>query len=167
MRLPWNWKTALSSGIYRSPAFLLAGFSHAGTAAGVRAASIEFAVLAAAAGFTGAWLESLNAKPRGLYTRAVVFCFVPAALHLAEFVVHSLAGTPAAGRGIMLSIGLSIVSSSFCWHTMRRGAMLTSAGAPGLLDDLRRMPQLLLSFVTSSFSRSRVFIPSTRENDPG
>jgi hypothetical protein len=78
---------------------------------------------------------------------------VPATLHLTEFIAHSLAGTPGAGRGILLSIGLSIVSSAFCWHTMRRGAMLTSAGAPSYYADLLRMPGLILSFLGLPFGR--------------
>lgn len=153
MRLHWNWKTALSSGIYRSPAFLLAGFTSSGPKAAVSAASIEFLVLAAAAGFTGAWLESLHSQPRSPYTRAVVFCLVPAALHLSEIIAHTLAGTPDAARGIFTSVALSVVSSSFCWHTMGRGAMLTSVGAPCLLDDLRRMPGLVISYLALPFSR--------------
>ena len=153
MPLPWNWKTALSSGLYRSPAFLLAGFTASGSKAAIHAASIEFCVLATAAGFTGAWLESLHGRPRGFYSRAVVFCLVPASLHLSELIAHTLAGTRGAGRGILISMALSVISSSFCWHTMQRGAMLTSAGAPRFRDDLRRMPRLVLSYLALPFGR--------------
>jgi hypothetical protein len=155
MPLAWNWKTALSSGIYRSPAFLFAGFASSGPKAALCAAGVEFLVLAAAAGFTGAWLESLHGRPRTLYTRAVVFIGVPAALHLSELLAHTLAGTPGAARGIMVSIALSVISSNFCWHTMQHGAMLTSAGAPNFLADLRRMPALVVSFLTLPLRRSR------------
>ncbi len=145
-------KTALSSGLYRTPAFLIAGIRSGPTAA-LRAALLEFLLLAAVAGFTGAWLERLRSRPYGLYPRTVVFFFVPATCISPNSRPHSRPDSRLRSRHLRLRGPLCHLHQ-FLWHTMRNGAMLSSLGAPNFLADLRLMPSLIVSYLLVLTRRS-------------
>lgn len=142
----WNWKTALCSGLYRSPAFF---------AKSVQGGFTEFALLAIVAGFTGAWIQRVRLAQNPLWTRVVVLFLVPLCLHLSEAVVHTIAGTPGRKTGILVSMTLSAVSCAFNWHVMRHGAMLAGGRGDSFWTDLRRVPGLILSFLAWIIGRGQ------------
>jgi hypothetical protein len=154
MTPPWNWKTALWSGLYRSPAFLIAG-SRSGLEAALRGAGVEFLLFAAMAGFTGAATQRFRHLQPPWKARAVILGAIPACLHLAEWTTHTLAGTRGRGRGVLISVGMTVLAVSFNWYAMRRGAFLAGREGDSLISDLQRLPAIIWGFLAWILGRGR------------
>jgi hypothetical protein len=72
---------------------------------------------------------------------------LPFANHALEFVVHWMLGTQNLVPSIAASVVFTALSTLFNLFAMRRGALIVGAGHGSLLEDLRRMPGLLMDFV--------------------
>lgn len=145
----WNWKSALLSAVVRGMLFftanLGAGISHA-----IGAMSIESAFYVATAGFYGSVIQSMRrARPPWAATLAVM-AIVPGINHSMEFLLHRAGGTKRIAAGIVASVIFSMFSAVFNLFAMRRGALVVGSGQQPLLDDLRRMPRLLLEFLLAA-----------------
>ena len=150
----WNWKSSLWSGSYRAGAFLIAGWK-SGLAVAMRGASVEFLLFLLISGFTGAATQRFrNAQPPWR-ARLIILCMIPACLHLAEWTTHTLAATRNRGRGVLISISMTVLATSFNWYAMRRGALLAGHEGGSLLSDLKRMPAIVLGFVAWIVGRER------------
>jgi len=150
----WNWKSALWSGLYRSPAFLIAGWK-AGLAAALRGAGVEFLLFAAISGFTGAATQRFRHAQPPWKARLVILGIIPACLHLAEWTTHTIAGTQGRGRGVLISISMTVLAAAFNWYAMRRGAFLAGHEGESLLNDIKRLPTIAFGFVAWIAGRSR------------
>ncbi len=144
----WNWKSAVVSSICRSLIFLAANLA-AGPDAALRAMAVEFAFRAAAAGFFGAMTQAFTGVKPARLADAGALVLVPLLAHIAEFLVHTTAGTPALGVSMAGSIAFSMVTTMFNLHAMRQGALIVGEGSRPLIDDLRRAPALAASFVAA------------------
>ncbi len=142
----WNWKTAVWSGMYRAPAFFIAGYK-SGFAAALRGAGVEFLLFAAMAGFTGAATQRFRNLQPPWKARAVILCLIPACLHAAEWLTHTLAGTKGRSRGVLISIAMTVVAVAFNWYAMRRGALLAGGEGASFFNDLKRMPRIIAGFI--------------------
>jgi hypothetical protein len=150
----WNWKSASLSILLRAPIFLAATI-RGGLAATLSALLTESVFCAITAGFYGAVMQNLrDAEPQWL-TGVFLIVVVPAVFQLLEFALHWFHGTPHLRAAEVVSVGVSAVSSLFNWYAMRRGALLVGGEGTGFGSDLRRLPGLLLAFVTSLPRRAR------------
>jgi hypothetical protein len=142
----WNWKTALFSGLYRASGFVVVSAHHGGASAS-RAGLAEFLLFAAVNGFAGAVVQRVRHLRPLWIARLVVLGLLPAAMHLAEFGLHTALGTPARRSGLVVSICMSLLSETFNWHAMRQGAMLAGGEGASLATDLGRVPALTVSYL--------------------
>jgi hypothetical protein len=144
----WNWKSAWLSIILRGPIFAGAALQR-GLSATLSALLTECAFCAVSAGFYGALVQILrNAEPAWL---SVLFltAVVPGLFQVLEFLLHWLHGTPHLRLAEIASIVVSAVSALFNWYAMRHGALLVGGEGGSFGSDLRRLPGLILNFVTA------------------
>jgi hypothetical protein len=80
---------------------------------------------------------------------------IPVCLHLAEWCVHRLSGTPGRNRGVLISVGMTVLAVSFNWFAMRRGALLAGLEGHSFLEDMKRMPALVVGFLAWVAGRGR------------
>ena len=142
----WNWKTALCSGLYRAPAYVLVSLRY-GTAEAARAGLIEFLLFCVLCGLSGALVQRLKHYRPLWLARLVILVCIPLCIHACEFAVHAASGTAARHSGILTSLVMTAISEAFRWYAMRQGALLTGRTQASLLSDLARMPSLILGFL--------------------
>ena len=137
----WNWKSAISSSILRATIFLVANM-RSGLDAALGAMLAEFIYRAIFAGFYGALTQSFRrVEPHWKGTAAAVVTLVLVS-HSMELAVHWLRGTPNLWTSIGASFCLTVVSTLFNIHAMRRGILVTGENAQSLLTDFRLLPGL-------------------------
>jgi hypothetical protein len=147
--LGWNWKSATLSSLCRAALFFAVNLP-AGLEAGLRAMATEMAFRAVASGVLGSATQAFRvARPAVLATMTALIV-IPAAGHLAEYTVHRLAGTPRLGESIAASVAFSILTTAFNLFAMRRGALIVGDDQASLLDDMRRLPGLIVAFVKAA-----------------
>jgi hypothetical protein len=138
----WNWKSALISALARTVVFAAATRHPAPLSSGA-----EFVLAVSIAGLGGAVAQAFRcARPRPLAV-AISVPGPPLVYHFAEFALHMLLGTPHLAAGLGASIGFSCIASSFTFHAVVEGAMLTGSERTSLVSDLRRLPALIASFL--------------------
>jgi hypothetical protein len=74
---------------------------------------------------------------------------VPALFQAVEFLMHRYHGTPHLRIAEFVSIFISGISSLFNWYAMRHGALLVGGEGRSFSSDLRRLPELIVGFVTA------------------
>ncbi|MPY86377.1 MAG: hypothetical protein GEU99_00470 [Luteitalea sp.] len=142
----WNWKSALLSAGFRSVIFFSANLS-AGLEAAMAAMMTELAFRGITAGFYGALTQAFrHGQPAWLASLSVIL-LLPLCTHTLELVVHWLRGTVRLAESILASAAFTGLSTLFNLFAMRRGALIVGEGRASLVDDLRRLPLLLVSFV--------------------
>ncbi len=142
----WNWKAALLSACIRGSLWFVANLS-AGLDAAVNALLIEGAFYALIAGFYGALIQAFRRAEPPWQATLTVMGLLPAVNHTIEFALHTIGGTEKVGAGVAASICLSIVSAAFNLFAMRRGALLTGEERRSFLEDLRRLPGIVVEFL--------------------
>src|SRR5262245_6055423 len=141
----WNWKAAVTSAAIRATLFFAANVS-AGWRAATGAFAAELVFRASTSGFYGAITEAFaSVRPVWAATLTTVVV-LPAVSHTLEFALHALRGTPELRRSILLSMAFTGLSTAFNLFAMRRGALIVGDGRERLVNDLRRMPRLLVDF---------------------
>lgn len=150
----WNWKTATFSGLYRGPGFALASWNY-GFGEAVRAGVTEFVLFAAMAGFAGALTQRVRLMRPVWVAGLVILVGIPCCLHGMEWVVHKAAGSAARGRGVAISMTMTAVAELFNWYSMRQGAMLAGPEGSPFLDDLKRIPALVVGFLVRATRAGR------------
>ena len=141
----WNWKVAATTAIFRGAACIVA-LRHVDIHARQHFGAVEAAYVLLTAGFFSALQQqSLDIKSSKLAWLAAVIV-VPFTSLGADSLLHVwLNRVNAHALGIGAAI-FTLVSAMFHWHVMRNGAMLVGESSSSLVDDLKRMPKLLLSF---------------------
>jgi hypothetical protein len=143
----WNWKTALWSGLYRSPAFFVAAMK-SGWGPAVRASLVEFLLFASIAGITGALTQRFRKVRPAWLSALLILGLMPLVIHTAELLVHTLARTPNRKTGVLISMCMTAVGVTFNWYCMHHGAFLAGEEGRPFLHDVKRIPRLLLGFIT-------------------
>jgi hypothetical protein len=144
----WNWKAAELSIILRGPIFLAVAVRR-GLAATVSAVLTECVFCAFTAGFYGAIVQNLrDAEPEWL-TILFVTVILPGIFQALEYALHRFRGTPHLRIAEIVSIFVSGLSALFNWYAMRRGALLVGGEGKSFGSDLRRLPGLILRFLTA------------------
>jgi hypothetical protein len=143
----WHWKAALLTAIFRAGACMVALY-HASMHVREHFGAVEAAYVLATAGIFSAWQQqALDIKPRRLAWLIVVLV-IPLGSLAADSALHLWLDS-----GNMRVLGLAaligtVISSMFHWHIMRNGAMLIGDSSHSLVDDLRQMPRLAVTFIT-------------------
>lgn len=142
----WNWKSALLSSVLRASVFFLTNLS-AGLPAAVAAMNTELVFRGITSGFYGTITESLRKAEPAWSAAVAAMILLPLANHSMELLVHWLRGTHNLVSSILASVALTAVSTLFNLFAMRRGALIVGDERRSLLDDLRRLPLLLVEFL--------------------
>jgi hypothetical protein len=145
----WNYKSAVLSTLLRALVFfavnLTAGLE-AATAAVITDLSFRFIL----AGFTGALTQALGRLQPPARGTLAAFVILPAVAHTLEWFVHWWRGTVMLAASVAASLVFTAVSTLFTLFAMRRGVLIVGEGGGSLLSDLRRMPRLVLTFLTAT-----------------
>lgn len=151
-RLPavWNWKAALLSAATRGLLFFAVNAT-AGPEAGLRALATEFVFRAGASGLLGSLTQSLSGVEPPWRAAIAALLLLPAAGHLAEYAVHSAAGTPRLTASVAVSVAFTCVSTLFQLFAMRRGVLIAGPRGQSLDDDLRSLPGIVGLFALSAW----------------
>jgi hypothetical protein len=151
----WNWKSAIFSTLCRSAVFFFANLS-SGFEAATGALITEFLYRSISAGFYGAMTQAFRkSEPRWAAT-LVVLIGVPGVSHAIEFLLHWVRGTPNLRTSIIASLILTLISTSFNLHAMRRGVLVVGQGEQSLGADMRSLPATIWTFITSGFGFARL-----------
>ena len=144
----WNWKSASLSIAIRSTVYFFIAMHH-GHQAGLRAALIEAAYVCLTAGFYSALQQgAMRLRPRWL-ANLVIVAGVPIFAQSIDFLVQHAAGTPNARAASLGMVFWGLLSASFHLHLMRNGAMIVGEEARTFANDLRRIPNLVATFVAA------------------
>lgn len=147
----WNWKAALITAIFRGSACMLA-LQHAHPQAREHFSLVEMTYVLLTAGIFSAWQQQALAIKRRYLAWLVVVIIVPLSSLAVDAAAHSLldhVNAHALGIGALI---FTLVSAMFHWHLMQRGVMLVGEQSRSFLSDIKQIPALLLSFVTSPVS---------------
>jgi hypothetical protein len=144
----WNWKSALLSPLFRGLIFFCANLT-AGLRAAEGALVTELCYRALTAGFYGALTQSFSTAEPAWAATLVALALLPLGSHSLEFAVHVLRHTPNLAVSFTSSICFTALSTLFHLYAMRRGALLVRSGATSLVEDMSRMPRLLVGFIVA------------------
>ncbi|HEX3435714.1 MAG TPA: hypothetical protein VHT24_03030 [Pseudacidobacterium sp.] len=153
----WNWKCAILAALLRGVACILA-LRHAQPLARQHFGMVEMGYVLLTSGMFSGWQQqSLRLKPRYFAWLMVVVVLPLASLGADAFVHLWLDSIKARSLGIG-ALAFTLLSAMFHWHVMQNGAMLVGESSNSLWDDLKRVPNLLLTFVCSPFAGLRTAI---------
>ena len=141
----WNWKAAATSAAIRAVLFFGANLT-AGWRAATGAFAAELVFRICTSGFYGAITQAFASVRPVWAATLTTLVLLPSLSHTLEFAVHYLRGTPELLRSIAISMTFTGLSTAFNLFAMRRGALVVGAGRQSLIDDLRRMPNLIGEF---------------------
>jgi hypothetical protein len=144
----WNWKSALTSSLFRAPLFFFANLS-AGPKAAAGAFFAELVLRSATSGFYGSLTEAIReAEPAWLAGLTAVL-LMPMVNHSLELLVHWLRGTPKLLHSIVASVCFTALSTLFNLYAMRRGALIVGERRQSFAQDMRCMPRLVVGFLAA------------------
>jgi hypothetical protein len=147
----WNWKCALLSAVARSSLYL-AAMARTGMRGGLSVVLVEIAYVTLTAGaYAGMQQRALGFRSRLLGNMTIVIA-VPCLAQILDWLTHRATGSAAPARAMLAVSVFAIISALFHLYVMRRGIFLTGPIGRSLLDDFRRMPRLLASFVLAPVS---------------
>jgi hypothetical protein len=144
----WNWKSALTSSLFRAPIFFLVNLP-AGPRAAAGAFVTELALRSITSGFYGSLTESIREAEPAWLAGLTAALFMPLANHSLELVVHWLRGTPRLAHSILASVCFTFVSTLFNLYVMRHGALIVGEKRQPFSQDMRRMPRLVVGFIAA------------------
>jgi len=144
----WNWKSALTSSLFRAPIFFFANLS-AGPKAAVGAFLAELVLRSATSGFYGSLTESIREAEPAWLAGLTAALFMPLANHSLELLVHWLRGTPKLLHSIVASVCFTAFSTLFNLYVMRHGALIVGENRQSFAQDMRRMPRLVIGFLAA------------------
>ena len=139
------------SGLYRSPAFFAVTLK-SGLTGALQAASVEFALFATVAGFTGAMTQRVRFLEPPWARALIVVGVIPAILHGSEWLVHGLARTPSRKTGVIVSICMTVIAELFNFYAMRRGVLLAGEDGGSFASDLKQLPRVVAEFIAWPFN---------------
>lgn len=144
----WNWKCALMSAVVRSCVYL-AAMAHGCAHNRLAVVVVEMAYVTLTAGFyAGLQQHALGFRSRLLGDLAIVIG-VPGLSMTLDWLIHRATGAAAGGRATFAVCLFALISALFHLHVMRRGVFLTGHQGRSLVEDFRRIPRLVASFVAT------------------
>jgi len=144
----WNWKSAVFSSLIRAAIFFFCNLT-AGMHAAEGAMLAEFVYRGITSGFYGAMTQAFRKAEPVWQASLTVMVLLPLSSHSIEFVVHLVRHTPHLRTSIVSSVCFTAISTLFNLYAMRRGVLVTGAGAGSVASDMRRIPGLIAGFVAA------------------
>lgn len=146
-RCAWNWKCALMSAVVRSLVYGLA-MMRGVKGQGWAVIGVEMLYVTLTAGlYAGLQQKALTIRRRWLGDVCVVL-LVPGLSQVLDWAAHRALGAPAPHRALTSAAVFTLISALFHLHVMRHGTFLTGEREASMAEDFRRMPRLVLSFIT-------------------
>lgn len=143
----WNWKCALMSAVVRSLVYGIA-MVRGGNRERLAVIGIEMLYVTLTAGiYAGLQQRALSIRRRWLGDVCIVL-LVPGLSQVLDWLVHRIAGAPAPARAFTGAVAFTVISALFHRHVMRQGTFLTGEAEASVIEDFRRIPKLLVSFVS-------------------
>ncbi len=134
------------SAIVRSTVYAVA-MMHGALRDGLAVISVEMVYVVFTAGlWAGLQQMALNARHRRVGDLMIVVG-VPGLSQLADWLLHHMVGAPMPQRALLSVCAFTLLSALFHRHVMRHGGFLTGERSGSIVDDFRRMPRLVLSFL--------------------
>lgn len=146
--LRWNWKSAVTSALFRGVIFFTANLA-AGLDAAMAAFITELGFRMCTSGFYGALTEAFRRATPPHLAMITVLLLLPTISHSLELVVHWWRGTVMLGASIAASVAFTVLSTAFTLFIMRRGVMIVGEGRQSLAADLRQFPALVGAFIVA------------------
>jgi len=131
----WNWKAALLSAGMRG--MLFGGAMIFRGASDMRGAWIEIALRIALGGCWGSMMQAMRRARPAWLAGTLVAVVLPTSAHTLEYALLKAGGAPNIRSGMTVSVLFSAASLVVNYSMMRRGMMLTGAGAASLGSDFR------------------------------
>jgi hypothetical protein len=144
----WNWKSALTSSLFRAALFFFVNLA-AGPKAAAGALLTELVLRSLTSGFYGSLTEALREAEPGWLAGLTAALLMPVANHSLELLMHWLRGTPKLANSILASVCFTAVSTLFTLYVMRHGVLIVGENRQSLSHDLRRMPCLVGGFLAA------------------
>jgi hypothetical protein len=144
----WNWKSAITSSLFRAPIFFFVNLP-AGRSAAIGAFVTELVLRSLTSGFYGSVTQSLREAEPAWFAGLTAAVLMPALNHSVELLVHWLRGTPKLAHSIFASVCFTAVSTLFNLYIMRRGAYVVGEDRRSFAEDLRRTPALVIGFLAA------------------
>jgi hypothetical protein len=119
----------------------------AGAQSAMQAMMTEICFRGIATGFYAAITQSFRHVRPQWAANVTTMILLPVLSHSIEFFVHRMAGTARVNVSMIASILFTIVSTAFNLHAMRQGILITGEKNFSLLEDLRRLPRVLIQFL--------------------
>jgi len=143
----WNWKSACLSAFSRGLLILIANLS-AGRASALGAMFAEVCYRALTSGFYSALTQAFRFAEPVWAASAIPMALIPFVADGFEFVVHGVRGTQRLGATIAASVIFTAISTLFELFAMRQGVLVMGQNSKPLLQDLRRVPDLIWDFLS-------------------
>jgi hypothetical protein len=144
----WNWKSALTSSLFRAPIFFFVNLT-AGRKAAAAAFLTELVLRSVTSGFYGSLTEAIGEAEPAWLAGLTAALLMPLGNHSLELLVHWLRGTPKLWHSILASMCFTAFSTLFNLYVMRRGALLVGEKRQPFAQDMRRMPRLVIGFIVA------------------
>ena len=141
----WHWKSATLSAVIRGVLFFATNLTD-GPRMATRAMLVECVLRVPLVGMLAAVTQAFGRAEPPWAAAVVAMALLPGLAHVAELVVHRVAGTPELGTSIALSIAMSALSTVFSVFAVRRGVMLVGNDSQSFRDDLKQLPRLFVEF---------------------
>jgi hypothetical protein len=143
----WNWKAALLSAMLRAPIFLFATLRQGLEAISI-AVVVEAVYSAAISGCYGAFVQKLrSARPLWASGLLIVIVF-PAVVLFIDYLLHLYTRMPNLKGGMLAASTWCLLSSLFNWYLMSRNTLLVGKEGRSFASDLKRMPRMLIDFIS-------------------
>jgi hypothetical protein len=157
----WNWKAACLSVCSRSTAILVVNIS-AGPDGAIGAMCAEACYRSLTSGFHSAVNQAFRYARPIWVTSAVSVLLVPLIGESIDWIMHSLLGTQRLGATIEVSLILTALSTLFELFAMRHGILIVGPNGSSLIDDLRKIPDLVGSYLSDGARSIVPFLPELK-----
>jgi len=158
----WNWKSAVVSAAYRAPIFFFTSLK-AGWRTAFGALIAETAFRACTSGFWGAFTQAVRLMEPAWLAVLLVVVVAPVVVQSLNLLIHVASGTPNLKQGFFVSCLVTGIASLFNLYAMRKGTFVTGREGGSLWQDLRRLPMVILGFVSAGpLALRRLFRPMPR-----
>jgi hypothetical protein len=142
----WNWKCALMSAAVRSLVYGVAMLRGTGRER-LAVIGVEMLYVTLTAGlYAGLQQRALGMRRRWLGDLCIVL-LVPGLSQVLDWLIHKAVGAPAPVPALTGAAIFTLISALFHRHVMRHGTFLTGESEASILEDFRRIPRLVVSFV--------------------
>jgi len=139
----WNWKSAWLSACFRGGAVLVVNLS-GGVSNALGAMLAEVGYRALTSGFYSAAIQAFRYSRPAWSASLTSMVLIPLVADTLEYLMHRFRDTPRLGATIAASLIVTAVSTLFELFAMRHGFFIIGQNSGSLVQDIKRLPELIL-----------------------